>query len=229
MGERTVMWGCDWTWRQGELNAAALEQEGFGYCWLKGGGAITQGWSFTDPWFLRNAEALLATQVMPGVYWYLMPGEGWKQAALLHGLLEQVSRPGQFMVKLDVEQTGLTRDDVYSFVGQWRLMNEGWPLWCYTSKRFWTASQLGVNPGLLLEEAHWVPDWVSADPSVPYASQQYKQVNPNWWDVNYAGWTKAHMLQFSGHAMVQSKWTTVSRYPGARLDLRRLSLKAGEL
>lgn len=222
-------WGCDWTWRQGEIPASRLQEEGFGYCWLKGGGAIKEGWSFTDPWFLRNAEALLSTEIVPGVFWYLMPGDGWKQAALLHGLLSQVSLPDRFMVKLDVEQAGITREDVHGFVGQWRLMNQSWPLWCYTRKSFWLPSLLGVNPGMLLEEAHWVPDNITADPQKQFASQQFKEVNPNWWDVNYAGWERAHMLQFSGHALVCDKWTTASKYPGSRTDLRRISLKASAL
>lgn len=218
-------WGCDWTWRQGALDAAGLEKEGFSYVWLKAGGAQKEGWSFVDPWFQRNANAVLQTGLIPGAYWYLMPGgTGWQQAALLHGMLAQTAAKEDFMVKLDVEQTGLTRDDVFGFLGMWKLLEPRWPMWCYTRRDFWLANNLGTNQGMLLEEAHWVSDHIANDPGISYASQQYKYIDPKWMEVNYAGWVRAHMHQFTGHARIRDKYVPASAYPGTKQDLLRLAL-----
>lgn len=229
-------WGCDWTWRQGEIPASRIEEEGYGYTWLKAGGAINEGWTFIDKWFLPNAELVLNTEVVPGAYWYLMPGgTGWQQAALCHALIHQTTEPNRFMVKLDVEQPGLTREDVFGWLAMWRRLESNWPVWCYTRKNFWTASNLGMNQGMLLEEAHWVPDVFANDPALPYASQQWRHFDPSWMQVDYAGWDKAPMVQFSGHGLVGSRtvagkvtggrWVPVSRFIGGKADLQRMSLK----
>lgn len=235
-------WGCDWTWRQGPCPATDLEADGFQFVKLKAGGAIREGWSFVDPFFSQNAQRVLQTGMVPGAYWYLMPEKPHAQAGILLDLLLETgslhSRSGEapardyrsgWAVWLDVENPGLTWDYVLAFALSWQEMSAGYPLALYTRKSFWEPN-IDVPVGLMswfvaLEEAHWVPATVRADPAKPYATQQALSIEEAWWNPDYAGWPRARMLQFTDNALAggpNGRRTCATVFNGKPSDLRSL-------
>jgi hypothetical protein len=223
------MWIADWTWRQGVCPAAAIEREGFGVAKLKCGGAIKDGWTFIDPTFRESSKQVRTTGLIPMAYWFLMPGRGKAQAALFveelelaYGSLDKV------VAEIDIEfsgdaataQAGLTWQTVNEFMTAWYQLTGGKAIFVYTRKNFWEGMKPNPNdtrwfPFALLEEAHWVPPAVREDPKKPFASQQYKAVNSEWWNTNYWVWPRATILQFTNSASVAGKVTCASFYPGS--------------
>lgn len=224
-----VVYACDWTHWQGEvLPADRIADEGFGMVKLKAGGAKREGWHFEDPYFTRNADALLAEpRLIPGVFWYMMPGRPNAQAALLFDLLQTTEGVSPWAVCLDLEEPGVKPADVTAFVSTWWKLTGGKRLWAYTSYRYWqtmagTHSTWGSNFMPVLEEARWVPESVRKDSAKPYASQQAKAIDPLWWDISYGGWDNPTLIQFTDYALVAGKRTTASIYRGGKDSLRGL-------
>lgn len=218
------LWGVSWSHWNGPLDGAKLEDEGFHYAWLKVGGAARTTSKEPDPFFLdhmfdRNIQQLVPTTVQPGGYWYLVPGRAWEQASLFYSAMLRTGVADRMLAQVDIEEPGLTREDIHGFYNHWKILSPSWPLFCYTRKDFWLGSLLGMQPGMILEEAHWVSESVRSDPAKPYASHQYRQVNSEWWNVNYAGWTRAAMLQFTDSALVNGRRVCASRFLGTIQDL----------
>lgn len=232
-------WVCDWThWQARTCPAANIQAEGFSMVKLKIGGAIREGWSFIDPSFAASVAAVRATQMIPAGFWYLMPGQrGASQAALLHDTLRRHGGWSDMAVFLDVEQMGLVWDDIFEFHRAWRLLSGGHPLHMYTRRSFWepTFTQMGQFMFPFLEEAHYVSADVRTNPQMPYASQQAKHIDPDWWNLpprkagsthGYGGWTRANMLQFTDYALVDrtnadgGKRVPASLYLGTPAQLR---------
>jgi Glycosyl hydrolases family 25 len=223
-----TIWLCDWTEYQGPINAPQIEAEGFSGVWLKSSGSIKHGGTYVDQVFQLNAAEVLKTSLIPGAFHYLMPGNAGAQAGLFSDMIRSVAYNALgiptlrgWLCKLDVEQPGLTRADIVRFINVWNQIENGYPLWIYTSRSFWLANNLGAGSPLapLLEEAHWVAANIRDNPEKPYASQHYKAVDPLWWNVAYAGWNVATMMQFTNKALVAGLRTTASAYPGSKKDL----------
>lgn len=220
---------CDWTQWQGIiLPARQIADEGFGGVWIKSSGSESQGGLFIDPAFVPGAAALLnEPRLVPGVFHYLRPGKPATQAALMVDLAESTGLAEHgCLYKLDVETNGLTPYDVERFVEAFQLLtSQNQSLWIYTNLNNWkkvfpsVGSYNAAIRGCVLEEAHWVPENVRMNPSTPFASQQYKAVNEDWRLVNYGGWTRASMLQFSNHIRVAGRYTMGSAYAGSQKEL----------
>lgn len=246
------MWYCDWTWRQGVCPAETIASEGYELVWLKAGGATvgdaTNGWRerFLDPTFLDSATAVSLTSMVPGAYWYLVPGRTRSQAGLLYDLLLEASaRMGRasdrvrgWAVKLDVEERGLTYRDAFQFVDTWRKISGDYPFFIYTNRNLWNlilpvgqrdlasdVSGYALSP--YLEEAHWVAESARTDPAKPYASQQFNSVRPEFWSLawsdvyggrryGYAGWTEATALQFTNNALIAGKRQMAGCFRGSK-------------
>lgn len=225
-----TVWVCDWTHWQGKpLDAAAVADEGYGMVKLKAGGAklLTSDWHFVDPYFLRNADALLSEpRLIPAVYWYLSPMHPTAQAGLLYDLLVKTGTLEGWAAFLDLEEAGIKASHVVDFVQAWRRLTGDQPLHVYTSQRYW-LSRFGGGPWLsgagmmpVLEEARWVAESVRKNPQTPYASQQAKAIDPSWWEVSYGGWTEPTLIQFTDYALVDGKRVTASIYRGSKESLR---------
>jgi len=217
-------WVCDWThWQGMTLPAYGVANEGYGMVKLKAGGATSGGRFFEDPKFHENAIALVnEPRLLPGAYWYLMPGRATAQAGLFFDILNGYG-VHTWAAFLDVEERGLSYADVRKFALAWERLTAGQPLALYTSRRVWETlgnPSPGYNVLTFLEEAHWVPETVRKDPARPYASQQARFIDRTWWDVNYGGWARADMIQFTDNALVMGKRTTASLYPGTQAQLR---------
>lgn len=225
-----VQYICDWSHWQGDLNPKKVEAEGFAAVKLKVGGAIREGWSFVDPKFRGNAKRLLNDTPALGrmCYWYLMPGQPVAQLGLLIDSLRGLGGVDGWHVQLDVEQDGLTSDDVSDWVVAWSRLTQDRPFSLYTRHSFWVP-RIDARDGMLggwctpiLEEAHWVPEAKRINPNEPYASQQVKHVDSSWFDVNYSGWKRATFLQYSNHVLVDGRTTDASMYVGSRIDFRKV-------
>lgn len=222
-----ITWLCDWThWQSITLPAPGVADEGFGCVKLKVGGATREGRYFEDPKFYDNAVALLAEpRLIPGAYWYLMPGRTVAQAALFYDMLSRVDLPS-WGCWLDVEEPGLSWQDVLRFAWAWETLVPNKPLVLYTRKTHWTTLKAPPGAGAdvvpLLEQARWVPKTVRDNESKPYASQHYRHVLPTWWNVDYGGWKTAHILQFTDTARVQGKRTVASAFRGTKDELRAM-------
>lgn len=221
-------WGCDWTWRQGICPALRIADEGFTYVWLKASGAISGGGYFEDPTFVQSAQAVLNTSLIPGAFHYLMPGNPGGQAAHFSDQIRKVTGDDSvgFMCKLDVEQPGVTAQDISRFCEVWEDIEGDNPLWIYTNKHIWTVKNNYPHIGFhnpLLEEAHWIADEFRQPTQPPYASQQYKKINPEWWDTQYGGWKRATMLQFSNYSLIAGIRQMASVFLGRRTDLERIA------
>jgi hypothetical protein len=216
-------WVCDWThWQGMTLPAWGVANEGYGMVKLKAGGASAGGRFFEDPKFHENAIALVnEPRLIPAAYWYLMPGRATAQAGLFYDILAGYG-VHTWAAFLDVEERGLSFADVRKFAIAWERLTAGQPLALYTSRRVWqTLGEVDGNVFFrFLEEAHWVPEAVRKDPARPYASQQARFIDRTWWDVNYGGWGRANMIQFTDNALVMGKRTTASLYPGTQAQLR---------
>lgn len=217
---------CDWTHWQGKpLPAKGIAAEGFGMVKIKAGGASQEGPYFEDPTFLDSAVALTHTPTLiPGVFWYLVPGRVQAQAGLFCDMLSSVNLP--WAAFLDVEQGGLTWRDVHGFTLAWKALTNEQPLHLYTRRGFWETLGAPVGMGAqmfpVLEEARWVPAAVRTNASRPYAGQQAKSIDPQWWMVNYGGHIRADILQFTDTALVQNVRTSASIFPGTQAQLRTL-------
>lgn len=251
------MWACDWHWRQGVCPAETIAGEGYELVWLKAGGAVLgdaeNGWKerFIDPTFFASAARVGLTPMIPGAYWYLVPGRPTVQAALLYEVLLEASRTNgrYFMgwaVKLDVEAVGLQYADVEAFVLTWAHISGGYPLVIYTNRTLWNRTlpiewrdaegdRSGAVLSPFLEVAHWVPESVRTDQSRPYASRQAKAIDPEWWKLPYGdgtrkrygwgGWRSATMMQFTDNALIAGKRQMASAYPGDKAKLRSLLVR----
>lgn len=251
------MWACDWHWRQGVCPAETIASEGYELVWLKAGGATagdaTNGWKerFIDPTFFASAGQVALTRMIPGAYWYLMPGRPATQAGLFYELILEASRrQGRYLTgwaaKLDVEAPGLRYADIEAFVMTWSYLSGGHPLMIYTNRTLWNRT-LPVewrdkpddnSGGVLtryLEDAHWVPESVRTDPAKPYASQQAKAIEPAWWDLQYGdgsaaqrgwgGWRNATMIQFTDNALIAGKRQMASLFRGSKAEFARLLVR----
>jgi hypothetical protein len=219
-----TVWATDWThWQGTPLPARQVANEGFGMVKLKAGGASREGWAYEDPTFQESAEALLdEPRLIPGAYWYLMPGHAHAQAGLFLDALINTGAVEKWAAYVDVEQAGLSWFDFMFFADAWTSLTDGKKLSIYTSKRFWTANMEGHNAASacpVLEEAHWVPEAVRKDPARPYASQQAKAIQLSWWTDGYAGWTPAG-IQFTDNALVAGKRNVAAQYSGSMADLK---------
>jgi hypothetical protein len=219
-----TVWATDWThWQGVRVPAKQIADEGFGMVKLKAGGSSREGWSFEDPMFQENADALLAEpRLVPAVYWYLVPGHQHAQAGLFMDLLINTGAVEKWAAYVDVEQDGLKWFDFMFFVEAWNAITEGKTLSVYTSKRFWTANMEGHDGSRacpVLEEAHWVPEAVRKDPARPYASQQAKAIQPSWWTDGYVGWNPAG-IQFTDNALIAGKRNVAAQYLGSNEELR---------
>lgn len=222
------LWGCDWTWRQGVCPAKRIEEEGFTYVWLKASGAQAQGGYFEDPTFNQSMESVLSTNLIPGAFHYLMPGRAGGQAAHFSDQMRRITGDDStgIMCKLDVEQPGVTAQDIARFCEVWEDIEGRNPLWIYTNKHIWTIkNQFGSighnNP--LLEEAHWIAAEFRQPGMPATASEQYKKINPAWWETNYGGWPKASMIQFSNYALIAGVRQMASVFHGRKTDLERVA------
>jgi hypothetical protein len=223
-GVDLMAWVCDWThWQGVVLPAGRVADEGYAMVKIKAGGAQREGRFFEDPMFYQNAVALVnEPRLLPAAYWYLMPGRASAQAALFFDLLDPLA-VSTWHAFLDVEQPGLTWHDVRRFADAWFRLTMGQSLALYTSKRFWATLgvPVGERPAItFLEEAHWVNETTRNDVRRPYASQQAKAIDPAWWDVNYGGWQRASMIQFTDTALVAGVRTVASLYRGTKDQLR---------
>lgn len=215
---------CDWThWQEIPCPADRIQTEGYGMVKVKAGGASREGRYYEDPLFQASMENVLGTGMEAAAYWYLMPGRPFAQAGLFTELINGVSVPTRVHAFLDVEEPGLIGADVTGFAMAWAQLT-GRQLNLYTSKRTWQT--LGVDPEEaaewfpFLEEAHWVPSNIRNNSELPYASQQVKAIEPEWWTVKYGAWEVADMIQFSDNVRVQGKRTTASVFMGTRSELR---------
>lgn len=218
------IWGTDWTWRQGLVPASQIEKEGFSYVWLKSSGSVDGGGYFSDPMFQLSAKELEKTNLIKGAYHWLMPGNAGGQAA---HFIDQVCRANGsndtfgWLMKLDIEQPGITWDDILRFTDVFSVIEDK-PLFIYTRKNTWQERKYGKLPSVpinYLEEAHWINNKYRVDDQLPYASQQYKQVDPLWWNTAYGNWPKADMLQFSDYAKIAGYRQMATVFPGTRDDL----------
>ena len=223
------VWECDWTHWQGKpLPAQQVANEGFGLVKIKAGGASKEGWTFIDPTFYESAEALLAEpRLIPGVFWYLMPGNPHAQAGLFLDTLVRTGDADAWAAYVDVEQAGLSWFDFLFFVKAWHGMTSGKTLSVYANRHFWTANmgepqntEVAARLCPVLEEARWVPESVRKDPARPYASQQAKAIPDYWWDSTWWGGTAPAGIQFTDNALVAGKRTSAAKYSGSAVDLR---------
>jgi hypothetical protein len=222
-------WVTDWTEYQGvTLPAEGVVREGFSMVKLKAGGSANKGNWYEDPRFSQNAAALLATDALRAAYWYLTPGRPIAQAGRFLDLFQAL--PGGlsgWAPFVDVEATGLTWRDFAVFTDAWQALTGGRQLSLYTRKNFW-MSNMGEHfdaPALIcpvLELSHYVPNSIKFDPAIKYASQQYRAVDPRWWEAGFGGWGEASLLQFTDHCLIQGKWNVASLYRGTKQQLADL-------
>lgn len=226
-------WICDWSHWQGDiLPADVVAEEGFAMVKLKAGGALKEGWSYVDPTFLSSAERLLAEpRLTPSAFWFLTPGKPYAQAGLFLDLLHEAGRPEDWAPYLDVEHKDVRWEEVLEFCDAWHHTTAGRKLNCYTNKGYWErnmhapfaapqASELMPT----LELARWVPESVRKDPRTPFASKQFRAVDPTWWHAGFGGWNMAPILQFTDNALVAGRRTSASAFGGSRSQLRALVL-----
>lgn len=212
---------ADWSHWQGSLAPGALTDAGIDGAWLKACGASDNPF-FVDDFFLANVSAIRGYKAKPlilGAFAYLTPGYLEAQAALFYSLLRKANGVGPqgFAIKVDVEQAGLTTDDIATWYSTWNklcrndLVSPNYPTLIYTQKSKWDGSlKLGPGAGYTphLEEAHWVE---SAKRSGPIREQE-RGIYPDWWDVDYAGWQSPLGIQFTDTAPVGTLKTTCSLY-----------------
>lgn len=217
-------WQVDWTWRQGPIDALQVQKEGFDVVNLKIGGAIREGWSFVDPFFVRNyTEIVTKSHLQPMGFWYLMPGRGGQQAALCWDQLGQVGAPEGAVIELDIEQDGLNPITVLDFIETWNILSDSYPLVIYTRKNFWNP-KIGINGADFtpyLQIARYVPKDIQVDPNKKYASLQYKSVPEEWWHDTFGAWGEISSIQFTPHALVNNKFTSASCWRMSRDDIRK--------
>lgn len=222
-----TVWICDWTHWQGKpLDAERVQAEGFGMVKLKAGGAQREGRYFEDHTFFASAHTLVRTAMIPAAYWYLMPGRPYTQAALFYDMLQEAGGAQRWAAFLDLEQPGVTADEVSRFAYSWDCLTNGKPLALYTSRSFYLDNFGEVGLAFFfafLEEARWVPMRVRNDPTRPFASQQAKAIDPAWWDISYGGFSSPTMLQFTDTALVDGQRTTASIFRGSKSELRTLT------
>lgn len=228
-----TVWVCDWSeWQAAQVvqlrcPVEQIQAEGFGCVKLKVGGSIKKGWSAIDPSFLASWEPLQQTAMMPGAYWFLTPDNPRAQAGLFVDTLERCGGFDNWACWLDVEMPGVTGSDVFEFWKAWGAHTATQPLAMYTRRSFWSGvPDVTFSPTVVfpfLEEARWVPTTIRHNPAMPYASQQAKAIQPEWWDVGYGagGWTRADMLQFTDNALVAGVRTVASVYQGTLAQLKR--------
>jgi hypothetical protein len=95
----------------------------------------------------------------------------------------------------------------------------------YTSRGFWddNMADAGKLPPLIfphLEDAHWVSATLTLNRATPYASQQAKGMDAEWYHP-YGGWTTAAGTQFTDNALVAGRRTCASVFAGTQADLKR--------
>jgi hypothetical protein len=224
---------CDWTrWQRIACPANQLVIEGFGGVWLKATGAgarLNQPAQpfHIDPLFFMSTDNVLAQpNLIPGAFCYLVPGFAGVQAAFLSDVIRKAAGSVKgWLIKVDIEEPGVTTADVRRFLTVWNELEMGGPIWVYSSRNNWlnklkiTGTDYPVMAPYL-EEAHWVDAMTRTDPRAPYASQQVKGIKPEWWDVNYGGWKKAGMVQFTDNALIASQRTTCSVFMDSQDRLR---------
>lgn len=252
------MWICDWTWRQGVVPAERIAREGFGAVWLKAGGATVgdpengKRERFVDPTFFEGARALEQTSALTGAYWWLTPGRLATQAGLFYDILLEATRSKRYALryiapKLDVEEVGLSYEDVAEFVANWANVSARYPLVIYTNRTLWNkilpvevrdapGDRSGVSLSPYLEEARWVSETVRTDPKRPYASQQYRGVTEDWWRLpygdgtskryGYGGWTRPKAIQFTNNALIAGKRQMASAFEGTQADFAAMFMRS---
>lgn len=227
MSEQPI-WGCDWTWRNGICPAQRIQRDGLSYVWLKCTGSIKEGAYFSDPCFQASAERVLATNLIPGAYHYLMPGDtAGGQAAHFSDHIRSVTGDDSYgwLAKVNIEHPGITTGDIMRFCEVWENIEKR-PLFIYSNRLIWTElNNFGhaAQPNPYLEEAHWIANTYRQTTSPPSLEEQYKRVNEGWWSVNYGGWDKATMLQFTNYALIAGIRVSGSAYRGSKDDLQAIA------
>lgn len=230
----------DWTrWQVDPCPAAQLVSERFGGVWLKATGSAAVAGRLNVPakpadpfhidplFFISAANVLAQPQLVPGAFHYLVPGFAGAQAAFLWDVLSKANHgqgPKGWLVKLDVEELGVTTEDVRRFIQVWAMLG-GWPLWVYTSKESWVNKlKIGMPSAYAnapyLEQAHWVDPALRLDPTTPYASHHARGIDPSWWNAGYGGWPVAKALQFTDYARIANRRTSCSLFMGTPAELR---------
>lgn len=232
--KRNTLW-CDWTEYQGQLDAKAVEAEGFTGVWLKSSGrtarrGMTANPFYCDPWFAENMAALRATSLVAGAYHYLVPGFPGAQAGIVYDRLTASGGHRGVAVEVDAEEAGLSCDWVLSFVDAWLDLTNGYPITVYTRRNLWKewgdkslSMAFGGDASVYLHDAHWVPAGLRMDPALPYASQQVRGVMPEWWEP-YGG-KSPMMLQFTDNALVAGKRTMASVAPWTKEQLTAMLIR----
>jgi hypothetical protein len=219
---------ADWSRWQGSIAPGLLSDAGIDGAWLKASGSAPSGAKPADPFFidpfftqnaglLKNYNAVAKKPLILGAFAYLVPGYAEAQAALFHSLLLSVGGPYGWAIKVDVEQVGLTADDVDTWYRTWGLLSRHglgdppYPTVIYTQKSKWKDQlHLGQGNGYtpLVEEARWV----ESAKRVGAPREQERGIYADWWDLDYGGWSEAFGLQYTDSAVVGSATTTCTLY-----------------
>jgi GH25 family lysozyme M1 (1,4-beta-N-acetylmuramidase) len=185
----TPLFGVDVSEYQHLVDWPALAASGIGFAVCR----ASLGTGYTDPTFARNVPAARGEDLVVGAYHYLYPGDGALQADAFLA----VAWDGQPLVcVVDVEQKGVSIDDLRAFSERFAEKVPNHPLVVYTGGWYWRGHMgdpAGADLGPLWESRYvqtgGAPDAV------------YAEVPAAWWTPGYGGWPQATLLQFSsaGH------------------------------
>lgn len=142
--------GIDWT-----LLGAAID-----FVYIKAGSGATP----IDPMLLSHWNGAKG-RALRGAYWYQYPDNVMSAAKQAERFLYALPKDSELPPALDVEQDGLTRAMVETFVNEFRRLSGGMTLAIYTSASKWSAltQNLDVRPAPL-----WVANWTTGPaPLIP--------------------------------------------------------------
>lgn len=215
-----VTWILDISNWQGDFDIAQAAREGYDAIICK----ATEGTGTPDGWFDTFIPKIRAAGKIPGAYHFLRCGDGAGQAREFHSRVRNHGGPDGWLIGLDCESDGYTRE-ILDWVGEWNRLTGGHPFMFYTGAWWWPRIA-GFNGAALtpyLWHSHYVWDAAANTSARGFGSSVYDRVPDGWWSPGYGGWDRVTLLQFTSRAVVAGREVDANAFLGTVDDLRVLT------
>jgi GH25 family lysozyme M1 (1,4-beta-N-acetylmuramidase) len=166
-----------------------------------------------------------------GAYHFLYPANVVSPAEQARLFLKRIGDPAGLLTMLDIERDNGHKpriEDVRAFAATFRDLTSGHPLLLYAPAWYWpriqnpAASDLGplVASRYVPVDLNAMGKGIKMRPAVAFG-----RVQKRWWRARHGGWTRATILQFSSHGLVNGyrRRIDLNAFRGTTAELAELA------